>query len=257
MTAGRGHLGLRGQGSLLCGNGHLHGVPGRPVLFGLLLCSRKQVMRATLPSSQSAGLEIRYLWPKLALACDRPLDLAGHPSKWPEPSLSSFCPHWHSRGSSWRVAGRPAPQRAVGTFGSQSRGGGAGAERDSNVAARFSDVTNHLVFPWGSKLQGGGGAIGLRQLREVHRAVQGQTLLEPRHSDFWGPSIGWDTCQRGASGKSLGSPSFEFLLCEVPIIDLPPQGWLMADEMMKLVQHLSQLRPNRPDHLSGCQEAQS
>lgn len=29
-------------------------------------------MRATFPSSQCAGLEIRHLWPKLALACDGP-----------------------------------------------------------------------------------------------------------------------------------------------------------------------------------------
>lgn len=75
--------------------------------------------------------------------------------------------------------------------------------------------------------------------------------------DFWGPSVSWDTCQGGASGKSWGSPSFGFLLCEVPMIDLPPQGWLIVDKMTKLVQHFSQLGPNRPDHLSGCQEAQS
>lgn len=41
------------------------------------------------------------------------------------------------------------------------------------------------------------------------------------------------------------------------MIDLPPQGWLIVDKMTKLVQHFSQLGPNRPDHLSGCQEAQS
>lgn len=82
------------------------------------------------------GITRHFLWLELVIHQRRDFSVAGIPTplvptltctqwEWPEPP--SLCP-------------------ASGTLGSQSHGEEGGGH-GSNVAARFSDVTNHLASP--------------------------------------------------------------------------------------------------------------
>lgn len=138
--AGRGCCGLGSQGMVPPGNGSVHS-PEEASAVGVLpaLGWGRAHGSEQVRAGVRLGISTHFLWAVLPLVFDGPLSLAGHSSKRPQrggsPHPSGPCPHWHEPGT----AEPPALGPAAGTFGSQSHGGGS----SSNVAATFSDATNH------------------------------------------------------------------------------------------------------------------